>query len=621
MSASFRLLPFLALLLLLVSFVLNLIGFHELRGRGGENAWLAASAPAGEEVFQAVRLVLSVQDFRDVKEMPATLMVGRWLSLVGVLLFGLLAGWYVLRNSARELALRGVLGLRVKPSVVVIQPPEQLTYIADELKGWHRWCRPVVILLSDARSVQARVFQRAGLWVMETDDTEEDRLGRCGVELAERIIIFGADSAANLALALECQRSSSGLLYGDAIHVQIEDTDLQHALVTVAPGSAASAVSGPGNMSPLHPFSLAATVVRQALGSHALTALPKEEAPDTPHPELHGGSAYVLCGEANWIEAALREILKLSIVSTAEKSRLHLVHPDARRIETRLRRLIPEWDTLHAEIHFVQSEGQEAVHVLEALEKVNWCAPERRPLNFFCMNSDEGKNLALASTLATWLMNETGCADAARVLYRASSGRVLKDSSAILAKGTTPMVQSMPKAGECLLQSVLRERQTRQASETHGSYVKLTQEDLALHSRGDALLRAFHQLSLGKREQNLSQVAHVPIKLTLLLRAFGKTESVSVEELKSLLPERQPDAEAAWPPPGWHEVWCELSQLEHLRWKNVQILGGYRAGTTRDEARRIHDCIRPVFDKEQGREIVKYDVGTLLLLPKLVAVK
>jgi len=612
MSSSFRRLPFLALLLLLVSFVFNYAGFSELRSRGDDSGWITSSAPAGEEFFQAVRLVLSVQDFREMKEVPPALSVGRWLSFAGVTLFGVLAGWYILRDAAREFALRGLFGRRLKPAMVVIQPPDELTHVVEELVAWHRWYRPVVVLFNDARSSQARVFQRAGLWVVEADDTEEDRLGRCGVELAGRIIIFGSDSAANLAAAMECQQRSRGLAYEDAIHVQIEDLDLQHALIPVVPGAAAAARS---DAPPLHPFSIASTKVRQALGPLALAFLPDDK---PAVPVLHGDAAYILCGARNWIEAAFREILKLSVVSTQSRPVIHVVHHEAGRIEKRLRTLLPEWNTLHAEVRFHEAAGDDSTEMLAALAAQNWCERNGRPLNFFCMEDEDSKNLALASMLSTWLVNESDCAVSARILYRVRGSRRLAECAVIDSGGAAPKLLAMPQPQEPLLEGIFRERQTKQAAAIHGSYVKLTLKDVELHGRGAAMLRAFHALPLGKREQNLTQAAHLHIKLALLKRAFDKQTVSTAEELKQMLPPGQPDPGSPWPPQGWPPVWAELSELEHLRWKNVQILAGYRAGAARNEAGRVHDCIRPIFEQETGRAVVRYDVGALLLLPDLV---
>ena len=150
----------------------------------------------------------------------------------------------------------------------------------------------------------------------------------------------------------------------------------------------------------------------------------------------------------------------------------------------------------------------------------------------------------------------------------------------------------------------------KMAQGVHEHYFSKLQQEGGLHTPPRPAERHWHELDDFLRESNRQQVAHLAIKLRVLGVRIVPDGKVQPNRDSSSLA-----AVAAGTP-----VFEAVARMEHQRWMAFHLVRGWqqaKAGQTRNDALKIHDCLIS-FD-ELSQKIADYDRDTVKNLPMLCA--
>lgn len=648
--------------LAIFAFTLSCWGFYILRTQG---VWGMGKAPYGEEIHQSLRLFLRGSDFREIEQgYPWQLCVGRWLSVGTILFSSILVTYLIFRQSWRELRLRGPrLFPHVHPAALIVNLPEEYRSLIPEFASLHQksggklgnW-RPVVVVLANRNSSLAKACERAGLWVIESSEFDGDEVffRRTGAHLAHETFIFGDNSTANLDLALRCQQYFTESHDPPTIHVQLEDPDLRYALQNRALSKEVPAGKKDDKdhfPSVILPFSQAVNAARIAFSDISLFRLPELSScfqdssklnEEEKKAHLDPETTHILVGRGRWLRAYFAEAIKSSVIDLNKVITLHVCCPDSDALETRLRAEIPEWDLLHADIHFHNLEDLEPETCFVTAKKLTLAAKPASPINIFCLLDDDGDNLSLAARLSDDLASSSETIAArSRLLFLARGTHELGQTfTAPCPVG--PEWRAMGKHQEtCSLDAIKQTHLTQLAETNHEDYQKFTNDFNILQNR--PLGAAMQELSMVIREQNFAQAAHINIKLALLgFPLASQTEPDElITRLNEILPKGlalNPDAKKvrdiyALSQDSEVEILQDLhnfeltrldsqllrvlTQLEHIRWNQVHALAGYRYAVQKNDSCRQQPCLRN-FDEKFPKDKIPYDIEAVRRLPYLV---
>ena len=589
--------------------------------------------PYIDVINKAMQLFFANSNFEDydLETFPRELTFATITGYAAVLSLTIWAFMALLKQFCREKRLSGLPFLAAHPAAVVFNLPESFRHLIPELankhiKKWGIWStKPVVIVVTDLESPLATACKRAGLWVIEASSFDKDFLDRAAVARSREIYIFGDQYTANLDLALRCQElfpkhppsASPESIDANAyeIHVAVEDSDVLYALQPHTLGEALSHAT-------ILPFSFEVNAARKALSNGRLATLPtgQETGP------FFAQTTHVLMGSGRHVRAFFAEIIKNSVIKLDERPTLHVISPDAKGLESRLRAEIPAWNLLHANILFHLADDSQPEAFIQALTQLAFpTAPNDTPWNFYCLLEDDGSNLSLAARLAARLAEENGAPSSfpvpknvSRILFRCREADVLSKQFAAFHKPGLHM-EPLGELTTCAsLDMIRQESSLRVAGIIHQGYKLTSLLKDELKDRPHALA-AFQKLTLVKREQNFAQVAHAKIKIAQLGPLFTSMHEFlsngGDDILFRILSHDSNPPSVALKDQALVTTLTQLVELEHLRWMQVLVLAGFQYDKDNNVILRHHDCLIPFSDPSFIRkDTIRYDIDSLRAL-------
>ena len=453
--------------------------------------------------------------------------------------------------------------------------------------------KKVVIVTRERDSEQLKACVRAGAIAIFGDSTDSNVLRVARPQRASHFVAFCEDQLVNLETAIQLlnlfHRKTKPLRRKNAshlvCHVCLHDPLLQTGL------KSSDAFTRDDKDIVVHLFDLNEVAARKTLERHPLSLPPRRRIDSPPanpatqqeasddHPRL------IFLGFGEGAPAFLQHALSIGVYDQRTPLPVHIVAPAMAQLtqqlhELHLRDERPEFSLTHHE-----AASENVPDLLKHFE--TGTLKPREGDTLVCLNDTDDVNISLAIRLGRILPEN------AQVLVRTSRIR----SSHSFVQNLHPSVHPFGFLDEqCSFESVTGNPIDLLARNLHGDYLSTGMRiDNVLHDN-----RSWAQLPEAKRDQNISQACHLPVKLRLL----GLDPQTCTEK----------DVEEKIADP---DILVALAKLEHERWNRTHLLSGYVYGEEKDDIRKTTPYLVP-YDQLQP-DIQQYDIDFIKGMPQLCA--